>query len=138
MNNSIRHNPRRILKRWEKISSAIARRQFLQAVTIGGVSILSTLPKVYAASPSPQNRICGFIKPLQSLPFEELAKRFSQIGYNGVEVPVRTKGYIVPDKVDDQLPRLLDALSKHKLELTILTSDITSMKQPHAERVLRA
>jgi sugar phosphate isomerase/epimerase len=118
--------------------NSIGRRRFLQTLTVGSVALFSKLPLAYADPPRATNKICAFTKPLQSLSFDETAETFARIGYNGLEVGVRHNGYISPDQVDDQLPRLIEALHKHGLELTILTSDITSMEQPHAARVLRA
>jgi sugar phosphate isomerase/epimerase len=105
---------------------------------MGGISLGASFRMVNAAAPQAKNTICAFTKPLQSLSFAELAGTIARIGYDGVEIAVRANGHITPDQIEDQLPRLFEALRKHNLELTIMTSDITSLKQPHAARVLRA
>jgi len=117
---------------------AVARRRFLQALTVGSVSLLSSRRAFGAAPDRAKNTFCAFVKPVHSLSFAEMAETFSRIGYDGLEVAVRDNGYIHPDNVDDQLPRLIDALGQHGLKVTILTSDITSMQQPNAAKVLRA
>lgn len=117
---------------------AVARRRFLQTLSVGSVSLLSGRAFGAAPEPAAKNKFCAFVKPVQSLSYAEMAEAFSRIGYDGLEVAVRDNGYIRPDNVDDQLPRLIDALGQHGLKVTILTSDITSMQQPNAAKVLRA
>jgi sugar phosphate isomerase/epimerase len=94
------------------------------------------------AQPSPSrkvksNTICVFTKPFQSLSYDELADRIAALGVDGIEVPVRDKGHIQPAEVPDELPKMVEALKKRRLEITILTSDIHRVDQPHAEATLR-
>lgn len=119
-------------------SGHFGRRRFVKLLAMSGIALASGLRAATAATPLKKNRICAFTKPLQSLSFDELAKSIAAIGYDGVEFAVRANGHIVPDQVDDQLPRLVEVLRTHDLSLTIMTSDITSLKQPDAMRVLRA
>jgi sugar phosphate isomerase/epimerase len=50
---------------------------------------------------------------------------------------VRPKGQIEPERAADELPRLIEALQARGKKLTLLTTAITSLKQPHAESLLR-
>ena len=62
----------------------------------------------------------------------------AEAGFNGVEVTVREKeGYIHPAAAADELPKLLETLAKRDLEITILTTDILSTDQPHAQELLQ-
>ena len=99
----------------------MGRRQFAKILAIGGISLGTSFRMVHATDPSTKNTICAFTKPLQSLSFAELAQTMAAIGYDGVEFAVRFNGHITPDQVEDQLPRVLDALREHGLELTIMT-----------------
>lgn len=83
------------------------------------------------------NQVCIFTKPLQSLSFDELAALVGSLDCDGIEAPVRRGGYVAPERVEEDLPRLVEALGKHGRKVTILTSDINRIDQPHAERVLR-
>ncbi len=60
-----------------------------------------------------------------------------KIGWDGIECPVRPKGQIEPERAPDELPRLVEALKKRGKELTIMTTAITSVSQPHTEQLLR-
>ncbi len=82
--------------------------------------------------------IIAFSKPFQHLGPEDTAAFVENIGWNGIECPVRSKGQIEPERVFDDLPRYIDALNRRSLSIPILVSDITDIHQPHAEQVLRA
>lgn len=86
---------------------------------------------------TPANKFCAFEKPLQFLSYDELAGLIAELGFDGIEAAVRAHGHVLPEKVEEDLPRLVEALKKRKLEITILTSDINSVDSPHAEKVLR-
>ncbi len=89
------------------------------------------------AAGKPANKICLFEKPVQEISFGELAAFASQLGFDGLSATVRKGGHILPERVEEELPRLVDALARHKLEITELTTDITRPDDPDAERVLK-
>jgi sugar phosphate isomerase/epimerase len=59
-----------------------------------------------------------------------------QVGWSGIECPVRAKGQVEPEKVEEELPKLAAALKKRGRELTLVTTDVKEV-EPLAERVLR-
>jgi len=82
-------------------------------------------------------KICAFTKPFNSLSFTELAERMAEIGFDGIEAPIRRGGHIEPPAVPDRLPELVEALAQQGLEITVMTSDINDPTDPLTERVLR-
>ena len=57
---------------------------------------------------------------------------------DGVEVPVRPKGHVLPERVEEDLPKLVEALKAHDQDLTLLTSGINEVSaEQHTESVLR-
>ena len=50
------------------------------------------------------NKICVFTKPFNSLSFDELADRIAELGFDGIEAPIRVGGHVEPDQVEDRLP----------------------------------
>ena len=62
----------------------------------------------------------------------------AMLGFSGIEATVRDKGRVLPSKVEDDLPRLHEALAKRGLEITIIATDILNTIQPRTEQVLRA
>lgn len=115
--------------------TTIRRRQFLAAAAAGlsQVGIRTTT----AAESEFRQPICVFTKPFNSLSYDELAKRIAELGFDGVEAPIRKSGHIEPVDVPEELPKLAEALRKRDLKMTIMTSDINDPNDPLTERVLR-
>lgn len=108
------------------------RRNFLRTLGLGSISFI---PQAHAVSPP--RRIIGFTKPFQKASFERTAEIVAEVGWNGIELPLRKNGQIVPERVEEDLPRLVEALKKRDLTIELITTDIVSVDTPHAERVLR-
>src|SRR5688572_33323798 len=81
--------------------------------------------------------LIGFIKPLQKLSYTEIADISAEIGWHGIECPVRKGGTIEPPAVEDELPKLIEALKKNKLELPVIATDVEDAVDPLSQRVLR-
>ena len=90
-----------------------------------------------AADDSKTYRIIGFTKPFQKLSFEEAADTVEQIGWDGIECPLRAEGQIEPERAADELPKLIEALNKRGKTIDLLATDIVSATQLHAEKTLR-
>lgn len=84
------------------------------------------------------NKLCAFTKHLQGLSFDQIADIAAECGLDGIEAPVRPKGHVEPERIEEDLPKLADALKKRGLELTIMTSGINEVsKEQNTETVLR-
>lgn len=81
--------------------------------------------------------IIGFTKPFQSLTSQQVAETVAEIGWRGIECPIRANGQIEPARVADDLPELIEALKTVNCEVSIVATDITSISQPHAETILQ-
>lgn len=121
-----------------KIPSHSSRRQFFKqfALTTASLPLLGALAKLQAATK--RLPVIVFSKALQDLNYEDTADLVAEVGWDGIECPVRRGGQVVPERIEDDLPRLVEILAKRKLAMFIMTTDITSLKTPHAERILRA
>jgi len=115
------------------------RRQFLQqTVTLAATATVlpATLARAAVEKTGPW-KFCAFEKPLQFLNFDELADLMAELGFDGIEATVRPGGHILPERVEEDLPKFVEALKQRGLEITILTSGINNVDQPHTEKVLR-
>ncbi len=83
-----------------------------------------------------ENPVCVFNKPLQHLSYDEQAALVADMGFAGIEGTVRPGGHVEPDKVEQDLPRQIEALKKHQLAMTLLTSDINNIDEPVNRKVL--
>jgi sugar phosphate isomerase/epimerase len=113
-----------------------SRRDFIYT---SALALSSLVAGVKAAELVPETKpIIAFSKPFQHLGPDDTAAFVENIGWSGIECPVRSKGHIDPVRVFDDLPRFLDAFKRRNLSIPILVTDITDIHQPHAEQVLRA
>lgn len=76
-------------------------------------------------------------QPLK-LSFAESAALTAEAGLDGVDIPVRPDGEIVPERVVEDLPAYAEQLRKTHLRVPLLTTAITSTDSPNAEALLRA
>lgn len=116
------------------MTTAMNRRGFL-----AGVAATAALPIVGFPKPATSKRpLCVFTKALQSLSYDALAERVSALGFDGIEAPIRSGGHIEPEAVTEELPKMVEALRRRDLEITIMASSVHSVDQPHTENTLRA
>lgn len=113
-----------------------SRRDFIATSTLAAGALAFG---AHAASAADAKRfpIIGFTKPFQKLSYDETADVVAQVGWEGIELPLRAKGQIEPERVEEELPKLHEALKKRGLSLSLVTTDIVNLSTPHAEKVLR-
>jgi sugar phosphate isomerase/epimerase len=110
------------------------RRHFLQTSALAAAA-LST-PRSHAAPAAPW-KIIAFSKPFAQLSPDDTADLIADVGWDGIECPVRAKaGQIAPERVEEDLPKMVEALKNRGKEVTIVTTEITQL-DPLAEKVLR-
>jgi sugar phosphate isomerase/epimerase len=116
------------------VTNQLNRRQALLAAASAVVA-----PRLSRAATDPPARqpICVFTKPFNSLSFDELADRIAELGFDGIEAPIRKGGHVEPEAVEDDLPKLAEALRKRDLEITVMASDVNDPDDPLTARVLR-
>ena len=105
-----------------------SRRQFL-----GTAAALSLTCGHAFAQPIQTTRkhpVCVFTKPFNSLSYDQLASEISKLGFDGIEAPIRAGGHVEPEAVPTELPRLIEALKAHGLDLTMMSTDINDANDP--------
>jgi sugar phosphate isomerase/epimerase len=118
-------------------SGKLPRRAFLGQLSALGVATLGASTSVRAAGKG-TNKTCFFTKHLQALSYDDIASVAAEVGVTGIEAPVRPRGHVEPERVEDDLPRLCDALKKQGLEMTIMTSGVNQVSdEQRTEAVLR-
>jgi sugar phosphate isomerase/epimerase len=130
------------------------RREFLSALAVAG----ATLPlaaraaepkaeksekKAKSAAPSytttiPAGTIHVFSKPMHMFSLADTAAMIAEAGYGGIDYTVRVaQGHVLPERVEEDLPKAVDAAKRAGLKVEMITTEITSAKDQHAEKVLR-
>ncbi|HIF30436.1 MAG TPA: sugar phosphate isomerase/epimerase [Planctomycetaceae bacterium] len=115
--------------------ASISRRDFCVAASAGLVVAKSTLASRGDRPGPPQ--IGAFVKFIQELPYDALSEQLAEIGFTGIEATVRRGGLVEPDRVEDDLPRLVEALKKVGLKIHVMASDVNRADDPQSARVLR-
>ena len=81
-------------------------------------------------------RFCVFSKHFQALNFKELGRTLRNLGINGVDLTVREGGHIEPAEAKERLPEAAEALKENGVEITMITTNITSIDSPSAREIL--
>ncbi|MCG8650340.1 MAG: sugar phosphate isomerase/epimerase [Pirellulales bacterium] len=116
----------------------IRRRQFLAGTASALVATQLTATQLAQAQPARRdNKICVFTKPFQSLSYDQLAARIAELNCDGIEATIRDGGHIEPSQVPEELPKLVEALRRRGLEITVMASSINDPRDPLTESVLR-
>lgn len=82
-------------------------------------------------------KISVFSKNLQWLDYTQMAKVAAEIGFDGIDLTVRPLGHVQPERVQEDLPRAVEAIRKAGLDVYMITTAITSVDEPYTERILQ-
>ncbi len=79
-----------------------------------------------------------FSKHLPDLGWEELGRAVKDAGFDGVDLTVRAKGHVLPERAAADLPRALDAIRAQGVSVPMITTELTSAADPLARPLLQA
>jgi sugar phosphate isomerase/epimerase len=105
----------------------------------GSLAAGAMLRPLLAASPAAKApEFSLFTKHLVGLPYDQLAETVAALGFKGVEAPVRKGGHVEPERVEEDLPKLVEAFKKCGVKITLMTTDINAVNAAdRTEKVLR-
>jgi sugar phosphate isomerase/epimerase len=116
-----------------------SRRTFLQSSALaatGAALVRAQAPSPVEPVPLDRQPVAIFSKHLQWLDYEAAARAAKEAGFDALDVPVRPGGHVLPERVKEDLPRAVDAAREAGLDVTMITTAITGVDDPHAEAVL--
>jgi sugar phosphate isomerase/epimerase len=120
--------------------SLSSRRRFLASSAVGVLAGTAGGRAVAATPPAARSYpLIGFTKPFADLSFDATADLVAEVGWDGVEVAVRegSSTHIAPARVEEDLPRMVEALGKRAKQLAIVTTSVVALDSA-GERVLKA
>lgn len=82
------------------------------------------------------SRICVFTDHLAGIPYAEVARMFREVGVSGPDLTVRPGGLVLPERVEDDLPRAAAAFREQGLTIPMITTAIRSADDPIGRKVL--
>lgn len=89
-----------------------------------------------AGSEGKRPALCIFSKHLAQFQNEQLARKAKEIGFDGVDLTVRPKGHVEPERAAGDLPRIVEILREAGLSVPMITTDLTSPAHPTARPIL--
>jgi len=104
----------------------MTRRNFLATAAAG----------LAAQTPAPRSTVCFFSKHLPELKCDELGKWLRDGGFDGVDLTVRPGGHVLPKRAAQDLPRAVETIRSHGLEVPMITTELTSAADPAARPIL--
>ena len=81
-------------------------------------------------------KVAIFSKHLSFLQGDDLARAAADIGFGGIDLAVRKGGHVLPERVRQDLPPLVDTIRKRGLEVPMITTDIVDTATPYAADIL--
>ena len=102
----------------------MTRRQVLSGV--GMASLAARGAGNVPAGSREKLRVCVFSKHFQWTDVPHAAALAASIGFDGLDLTVRSGGHVEPEGVERTLPRAVDAVRKAGIEVTMITTGITA------------
>jgi sugar phosphate isomerase/epimerase len=91
-----------------------------------------------ASASTGRSPICFFSKHLPELDWTELGRAVKGAGFDGVDLTVRAKGHVLPERAASDLPRAIDAIKAQGVTVPMVTTELTSASDPTAKPLLQA
>lgn len=89
-----------------------------------------------ALAPKARPPLCVFSKHLARHDWDRLGATAKELGFDGIDLTVRPKGHVLPERAAGDLPRAVDAIRRHGLNVPMITTDLTSTGDPAARPTL--
>jgi sugar phosphate isomerase/epimerase len=124
-----------------KDGEPLDRREFLARAGAAALTATALGPVTARAGGLPargpeESLIAVFSKHLQWLPFAEVGPVIAESGFRAVDLTVRPGGHVLPERVEDDLPRAVAMLRRSGLTVPMMTTAITDARDPLTRRVL--
>ena len=118
--------------------ATFSRRQFLEGLAaVGAATTLSGFAGPQPPAPQESSfSINVFSKHLQFLDHEAMAETAAEIGFDGIDLTVREGGHVLPENVERDLPRAVEAVRAAGLEVPMMATDVNDPRDPLTEPVL--
>ncbi|WP_297086714.1 TIM barrel protein [uncultured Draconibacterium sp.] len=116
-----------------------SRRTFITTTSLASAAFLTGINGALAAGFSPvqtKRNIYIFSKHLQWLDYNGMAKTACEVGFDGIDLTVRPKGHVLPERVKDDLPLAIEAIKSAGLLANRMTTAITDAEDARTIDIL--
>ena len=114
------------------------RRKFIKqtALAAAAVSFSNVIAATKSAPKLKPYPINFFTKPLDKYDSEFMMDTLKMAGIDGLDLTVRPKGCVLPERVENDLPKIIEMAKQKGLTVEMMVSKITKADDPLAEKVL--
>ncbi len=115
------------------------RRDFLKKsiLAASAVPLMHTgVTNVNSQRPASALSVNIFSKHLQFLNYHDMASAAREIGFDGVDLTVRPNGHVLPERVESDLPKAIEAIRQAGLSHTMMTTAVDDASDAVDKRVL--
>jgi len=118
-----------------------SRRNFIKSSVIAG-TMLPFMPNDLFADVLKSKKVADplnvlvFSKHLQFLNYKDMADAAAEIGFNGVDLTVRPTGHVLPERVEMDLPKAIEAIKNAGLATTMITTTVQDANDASDKRLL--
>jgi len=82
-------------------------------------------------------KISIFSKHLQWLDYNGMSKALGEIGFDGVDLTVRPQGHVLPERVEEDLPKAVESVEKAGKKVYMITTSIDNADDPLTVKILK-
>lgn len=121
------------------MSLSISRRNFLINTVLTG-SIFPLIPEKSYSQNANENadlpKINIFSKHLQFLNYQDMAEAAKEMGFDGLDLTIRPKGHVIPEKVETDLPIAVEAMKKVGFAPSLFCTAVEDANNPIDKKLL--
>jgi sugar phosphate isomerase/epimerase len=111
------------------------------ALSIGSSSYGKTFNQlsspVESGSKKEALKVSIFSKNLHWLNWTDMAVAVKDMGFDGIDLTVRPEGHVLPERVEEDLPKAVAAIRKQGLEVYMITTAITKASDTYTTPILK-
>jgi len=116
-----------------------SRRIFLKKSIFAGTVfpiLIKNLTSGFANKIAAPLKIHIFSKHLQFLNYEEMSEAAAEIGFDGLDLTVRPNGHVLPGRVEDDLPKAVEAMRKMGLNPLMMVTTVQDATNLTDQKIL--
>ena len=126
----------------KKEIKGISRRNFtkLSATALGSIPILGFNNTLFKTNQTSNNdiKVNLFSKHLQFLNYNDMAEAAAEMGFDGLDLTVRPKGHVLPERVGNDLPKAVEAMKDYGLSPSMMTTNVLDFQNIEHKTVLES
>ncbi len=116
----------------------LSRRGFLATAAVGASGLFTSgVAQAQKRARGDKLDVSVFSKCLQWLDYAGTAGITAEAGFDGVDLTVRKGGHVSPERVEEDLPKAVEAATKADIHIRMIVTDITDPRDARTQKVLK-